>query len=115
MKKLFTMMAASAAVLVATGASADTFVRMVSGPSGGSWYPLGAKIMQVMQDEIPALQLLTPLVAVFQTLNRSMVGMLKSGFPMVTQQQTDTMQRVSLTKSKKILGILQHSIHQCSR
>jgi len=55
MKKLFTMLAASAAVLVATGASADTFVRMVSGPSGGSWYPLGAKIMQVMQDEIPGI------------------------------------------------------------
>jgi len=33
-------------------ASADTFVRMVSGPSGGSWYPLGAKIMQVMQKDI---------------------------------------------------------------
>ena len=26
-------------------ATADTFVRMVSGPSGGSWYPLGAKIV----------------------------------------------------------------------
>ena len=26
-------------------AQADTFVRMASGPSGGSWYPLGAKIM----------------------------------------------------------------------
>ena len=33
-------------------ASADQFIRMVSGPSGGSWYPLGAKIMQVMQDKI---------------------------------------------------------------
>ncbi|HSH06243.1 MAG TPA: TAXI family TRAP transporter solute-binding subunit [Burkholderiales bacterium] len=33
-------------------ATADTFVRMVSGPSGGSWYPLGAKIMQVMQEQI---------------------------------------------------------------
>ena len=55
MKKLYTMLAASAAVLVATSASADTFVRMVSGPSGGSWYPLGAKIMQVMEDEIDGI------------------------------------------------------------
>lgn len=36
----------------AGAAQADQFVRMVSGPSGGSWYPLGAKIMQVMQEEI---------------------------------------------------------------
>jgi uncharacterized protein len=41
-----------ALALTATLASADTFVRMVSGPSGGSWYPLGAKIMQVMGAEI---------------------------------------------------------------
>lgn len=36
-------------------AQADTFVRMVSGPSGGSWYPLGAKIMQVMENEIDGI------------------------------------------------------------
>jgi TRAP transporter TAXI family solute receptor len=36
-------------------ASADTFVRMVSGPAGGSWYPLGAKIMQVMQADIKGI------------------------------------------------------------
>ena len=36
-------------------ASADTFVRMVSGPAGGSWYPLGAKMMQVMQADIPGI------------------------------------------------------------
>ena len=44
------------AVLAAAAASgvarADTFVRMVSGPSGGSWYPLGAKIMQVFDEKI---------------------------------------------------------------
>ena len=28
---------------------------MVSGPSGGSWYPLGAKIMQVFQDNIKGI------------------------------------------------------------
>ncbi|MEM7057567.1 MAG: TAXI family TRAP transporter solute-binding subunit [Pseudomonadota bacterium] len=36
-------------------AQADTFVRMVSGPSGGSWYPLGAKIMQVMEENIDGI------------------------------------------------------------
>jgi uncharacterized protein len=33
----------------------DTFVRMVSGPSGGSWYPLGAKIMQVFDEQIDGI------------------------------------------------------------
>jgi TRAP transporter TAXI family solute receptor len=47
-----TITLAGCLALAAPLASADTFVRMVSGPSGGSWYPLGAKIMQVMQKEI---------------------------------------------------------------
>ena len=47
--------AAIAAVLIAPAAQAQTFVRMVSGPSGGSWYPLGAKIMQVFQEEIKGI------------------------------------------------------------
>lgn len=38
--------------MAAAPAGADTFIRMVSGPSGGSWYPLGAKIMQVMDEKI---------------------------------------------------------------
>ena len=37
---------------MATSAQADQFLRMVSGPSGGSWYPLGAKIMQVIGEEV---------------------------------------------------------------
>jgi len=47
------------AVLAAAAASgvaqADTFVRMVSGPSGGSWYPLGAKIMQVLDEKVDGI------------------------------------------------------------
>ena len=47
------------AVLAAAAASgvaqADTFVRMVSGPSGGSWYPLGAKIMQVFDKKVDGI------------------------------------------------------------
>lgn len=47
---------AAAAIAVAAGpVSADTFVRMVTGPSGGSWYPLGAKIMQVFDDEVEGI------------------------------------------------------------
>ena len=38
--------------LVATGASAETFVKMVSGPSGGSWYPYGAKIMELIGKQV---------------------------------------------------------------
>lgn len=44
-----------AAVAASGVAQADTFVRMVSGPSGGSWYPLGAKIMQVMDEKIDGI------------------------------------------------------------
>ncbi|MEK9671343.1 MAG: TAXI family TRAP transporter solute-binding subunit [Rhodospirillaceae bacterium] len=32
--------------------AADQFLRLVTGPSGGSWYPLGAKIAQVFQEDI---------------------------------------------------------------
>ncbi|MDH3286231.1 MAG: TAXI family TRAP transporter solute-binding subunit [Betaproteobacteria bacterium] len=46
------MSLAGCLALAAPFANAETFVRMVSGPSGGSWYPLGAKIMQIMQKEI---------------------------------------------------------------
>ncbi len=48
--------ASFAAMMIASPvASADTFVRMVSGPSGGSWYPLGAKIVQVMGEKIDGI------------------------------------------------------------
>jgi len=56
MKRITTMTAALALLLLGgTGASADTFVRMVSGPAGGSWYPLGAKIAEVWQQTIPGI------------------------------------------------------------
>jgi TRAP transporter TAXI family solute receptor len=50
-----TILVAAPLALAGVPASADTFVRMVSGPSGGSWYPLGAKIMQVMQENIDGI------------------------------------------------------------
>lgn len=53
---------AAVAVVIAVGAylwlagprdgGQPTFIRMVSGPAGGSWYPLGAKIAQVLDQEI---------------------------------------------------------------
>jgi hypothetical protein len=45
------------AIVAASGTvrADDTFVRMVSGPSGGSWYPLGAKIMQVFDEKIDGI------------------------------------------------------------
>jgi hypothetical protein len=43
------------ALAVTTAQATDTFVRMVSGPSGGSWYPLGAKIMQVFDEKVEGI------------------------------------------------------------
>lgn len=42
--------------LVGAAAHADTFVRMVAGPAGGSWYPLGAKIMEVLQHDVKGIR-----------------------------------------------------------
>ncbi len=54
-KSLSVMIAAAAVATAAAPAHAETFVRMVSGPSGGSWYPLGAKIMQVFDEKIDGI------------------------------------------------------------
>ena len=56
MKKfLKTFALVSSMSIVATIANADQFVRMVSGPSGGSWYPLGAKVMQTLESNIKGI------------------------------------------------------------
>ena len=41
--------------MVPTAASAAEFVRMVSGPSGGSWYPLGAKMAEILGSKISGI------------------------------------------------------------
>jgi TRAP transporter TAXI family solute receptor len=46
------LLVASSLIVTASIANADQFLRMVSGPSGGSWYPLGAKVMQTMESNI---------------------------------------------------------------
>ena len=55
MKIKTTIAVAVLAAAVGGAAQAETFVRMVSGPSGGSWYPLGAKIMQVFDEKIEGI------------------------------------------------------------
>lgn len=49
------ILAAVPLALIGAPAQSDTFVRMVSGPSGGSWYPLGAKIMQVFDEKVEGI------------------------------------------------------------
>jgi uncharacterized protein len=46
------ILVASSLIVTASIANADQFIRMVSGPSGGSWYPLGAKVMQTIESNI---------------------------------------------------------------
>jgi uncharacterized protein len=48
--------AASLALISTTALSQETFVRMVAGPAGGSWYPFGAKIMEVLQRDVPGIR-----------------------------------------------------------
>jgi TRAP transporter TAXI family solute receptor len=56
MSRFLNFVAAVAVVgLVSTAASAETFVRIVSGPSGGSWYPLGAKMAEIFQKQVPGI------------------------------------------------------------
>lgn len=50
------VLAAAPLAMAASGAGADTFVRMLAGPAGGSWYPVGAKIMELMQKDIPGIR-----------------------------------------------------------
>lgn len=49
MKKLLALLLAATPLLFApVGAkAADTFIRILSGPAGGSWYPLGAKMAEI--------------------------------------------------------------------
>ena len=54
MKRLMMITVAAAPLMLAGTAvnAADTFVRMISGPSGGSWYPYGAKMMEMAGKQI---------------------------------------------------------------
>ena len=53
----FTIMAATALPFVLAGniAQADTFVRTISGPQGGAWYPYAAKMSDLFQKNIKGI------------------------------------------------------------
>jgi len=57
MKRLLIATVAAAPLLVGGTAvsAADTFVRMLTGPAGGSWYPYGAKMMEMAGKEIKGI------------------------------------------------------------
>jgi len=46
------VIAGTIAIVAGPAAAADKFVRIVSGPAGGSWYPLGAKIAEVIEKNV---------------------------------------------------------------
>lgn len=50
------LLLAAPAAMIWSGADAETFVRMVAGPAGGSWYPFGAKIMEVLQEDVAGIR-----------------------------------------------------------
>ncbi|MEE8332795.1 MAG: TAXI family TRAP transporter solute-binding subunit [Alphaproteobacteria bacterium] len=41
--------------LASSAVSAETFIRMVSGPSGGSWYPYGAKMAEMWGNDVKGI------------------------------------------------------------
>lgn len=56
MRTLNTISLAAVALLMAgTVASAEEVVRMISGPSGGSWYPYSAKMTQLFDKNIDGI------------------------------------------------------------
>jgi TRAP transporter TAXI family solute receptor len=54
MTKLKALLLAGVAVL-ATGAHAQN-ITLASGPSGGTWYPLGAALAKIIEEEIPGVR-----------------------------------------------------------
>ncbi len=49
------MTTAAVVVMMSTTVSAETFVRIASGPSGGSWYPLGAKMAEIFGKHVKGI------------------------------------------------------------
>ena len=47
--------AVSAILLVSCTPGEHTFIRVASGPAGGSWYPLGAKLAEEFEGSIPGV------------------------------------------------------------
>ncbi len=56
MSRLTKLMTTAAVVaMMSTTVSAETFVRIASGPSGGSWYPLGAKMAEIFGKHVKGI------------------------------------------------------------
>jgi TRAP transporter TAXI family solute receptor len=57
MKRLLMITVAATPLLLGGTAvhAADTFVRMITGPAGGSWYPYGAKMMEMAGKQIKGI------------------------------------------------------------
>ena len=56
MKRYMLATAAAISMTLASGiASADTFVRTISGPQGGAWYPYAAKMSELFQKNIKGI------------------------------------------------------------
>ena len=45
----------SAVIIAPNAFAAKKFIRMVTGPEGGSWYPLGAGMMKIVQQNVPGV------------------------------------------------------------
>ena len=54
MKRIATVLLAATPLIFAGAAAGaqETFVRMLSGPAGGSWYPYGAKMMEMVDKQV---------------------------------------------------------------
>jgi uncharacterized protein len=50
-----TLLATLAFAACESGQEGVQFIRVASGPAGGAWYPVGAKIAQVLEQEIPEI------------------------------------------------------------
>jgi TRAP transporter TAXI family solute receptor len=57
MKRLLIVTVAAAPLMMGATAvsAADNFVRMITGPAGGSWYPYGAKMMELAGKQIKGI------------------------------------------------------------
>ena len=113
MKKFLKLTVFASSFAIATSiASADQFIRMVSGPSGSSWYPLGAKIMQVMQDKIKGTATSNTSGGGISNVMSVDVETLNSGSLMHIQLLMDLMEKVNSKNLIKMLDTLQHYTQQ---
>ena len=106
--KLFAI--ASSFAFLANFANADQFIRMVSGPSGGSWYPLGAKIMQTFQSQIKGTATSNTSGGGISNVMSVDGGDAEFGFTYAHTVANGYNGKVNSRKQEKMFAILQHCI-----